>query len=710
MPHDLSARVRNMRPDPPDLRDRLYSPTLSTLRPSFRDKPWADGRYTERVRDQGDSQACTGFALAALAEGLLLEQWTRDHQEGDPPPALSPWMLYYFARRYDEFPGEDPEQGSSARAAMKAWNNHGSCLDELWRWKGVDPERLSAAGGGRSGNNTDEDPHAAVSGGSLEVQGPGDAPPASTGFHPPTGGEAWVSDGFRRPLGAYFRIDQCEIRDLHAALNEIGFAYVTAQIHSGWSEPDAVTGEIPYTGGEESLGGHAFLLVGYDEKGFWIQNSWGPGWGKEGFARLTYGDWRANAMDAWVAQIGVQISSFQAELHQGLSFEGVRGLGDAELEQDAVGFRLLSSSRKVRNQQINPYVVNLGNEGFLSDRGEFRTSDVDLDQMVGYYLNTALDQWGVAADQPIDVALYAHGGLTPEGAAADTAARWIPELFARRIFPIFFMWETGLLDTWRDIREDRDRLGVGAEGAAGVSLWDRFKTWQDERVEILAASKLFDLWAQMKQNAQAASEPRRPGDNDDRGIAKLYNRLARLDAGLRNRLRFHLVGHSAGAVFHAHLLPRMIEGGLRVDGLYLMAPACTVDLFQNKIVPHLQSGAVPTYTQYHLSDEVERKDTCAVPVVNVPAYRKSLLYLVSNGFERPRGTPILGMERFFKGLPAPAGVTDWTVVTSPTSPLPVDPGLGSTSTSHGGFDNDRPTMVSVAARISRRARLPLAGN
>ena len=36
----------------------------------------------------------------------------------------------------------------------------------------------------------------------------------------------------------------------------------------------------------KGLGGHAFAIVGYNEVGFLVQNSWGPEWGKGGFATL----------------------------------------------------------------------------------------------------------------------------------------------------------------------------------------------------------------------------------------------------------------------------------------------------------------------------------------------------------------------------------------------------------------------------------------
>ena len=58
------------------------------------------------------------------------------------------------------------------------------------------------------------------------------------------------------------------------------------------------------------IGGHAFLIAGYNEDGFLVQNSWGTGWGHKGYATLRYEDWLANAYDAWVARPGVPQARF----------------------------------------------------------------------------------------------------------------------------------------------------------------------------------------------------------------------------------------------------------------------------------------------------------------------------------------------------------------------------------------------------------------
>ncbi len=71
---------------------------------------------------------------------------------------------------------------------------------------------------------------------------------------------------------------------------------------------DAQDGKIPYPArGESILGGHAVLAVGYDDsitigmcKGaFLIRNSWGVGWGGEGYGHLPYDYLLAGLAQDW---------------------------------------------------------------------------------------------------------------------------------------------------------------------------------------------------------------------------------------------------------------------------------------------------------------------------------------------------------------------------------------------------------------------------
>jgi hypothetical protein len=47
-------------------------------------------------------------------------------------------------------------------------------------------------------------------------------------------------------------------------------------------------------------GGHAQLVVGYDAEGVHVLNSWGPGWGVGGLARLTWRFARSHLRDLYV--------------------------------------------------------------------------------------------------------------------------------------------------------------------------------------------------------------------------------------------------------------------------------------------------------------------------------------------------------------------------------------------------------------------------
>src|SRR3546814_4813841 len=117
-----------------------------------------------------------------------------------------------------------------------------------------------------------------------------------------------------------------------------------------------------------------------------------------------------------------------------------------------------------------------------------------------------------SSDLSIDVAVYAHGGLTDEEAAAKTARIWIPLLYSNRIFPVFLMWETGARKTIANMFEDVTR---GEAELAGGPRWERFKQrfddWKNERLEGLARPLGRKLWGEMKQNADALSAARASG-------------------------------------------------------------------------------------------------------------------------------------------------------------------------------------------------------
>ena len=107
-----------------------------------------------------------------------------------------------------------------------------------------------------------------------------------------------------------------------------------------------------------------------------MQNSWGRGWGTGGLALMTYRDWRENAMDCWVAQMGV-VTALHVEIAESSTLRRVRG----QIE--------VAADENLRNHEIAPYVVNMENNGKLSQSGNLRTSPGDLEALVTTYLGRA---------------------------------------------------------------------------------------------------------------------------------------------------------------------------------------------------------------------------------------------------------------------------------------------------------------------------------
>jgi len=617
---------RSVVPDRLDLRDRLYMPSVAVV-PGLALDPMTN----IPVLDQGQTNACTGFALASVVYHL---QATAKRKQMDF--CVSPFMLYSMARRYDEFPGDaDADTGSSLRGAMKGWYKHGVCSDRLWT-----SEKMPTGPVTKSADD-------------------------------------WWLDAVQRPLGAYYRVDTRSVTDMHVALNEIGILYASGVCHSGWDEGFSNTSHnkggywmIPSQKAGPSDGGHAFSIVGYNQDGFIIHNSWGTGWGTKGRAVLPYEDWLDNAMDCWVAQLGVV-----TELHLEIARSTTLRLEAGKVQ--------LASEASLRKREISPFIIDMANNGRLSNTGDFRTQESDITALVTHHLGMARTAWGLGKKDPVDIAIYAHGGLTSENDAGETAAKWIPALYENKIFPIFLMWET---DLWSTLKGRLEDVLEGQPRPTG-GLFDSVKSWWNERLEKLLAAPGTAIWSEMKQNADAIS------NTAESGGMQLYKACQQSPyfADL-SKVRLHLVGHSAGSILHSHVVDRLGGQGWKFESVNFMAPAVRVDLFEKTVIPAIKNGKVRRFNQFHLSDDMEQKDPTCKPILG---YSRSLLYLVSQSLEKGETTPILGMEKYFNSTIASKklkNVHTWAA-----------PGKESKSTTHGGFDDDQVTMASVIALMKGKA-------
>ena len=80
--------------------------------------------------------------------------------------------------------------------------------------------------------------------------------------------------------------DDATIALIKRNLHKYSFLHAGFSIDDGWY--DATNEDYIIKRGRQGLGGHAILLVGYDQTGVYIQNSWSQAWGSKGFAILPW--------------------------------------------------------------------------------------------------------------------------------------------------------------------------------------------------------------------------------------------------------------------------------------------------------------------------------------------------------------------------------------------------------------------------------------
>jgi hypothetical protein len=287
--------------------------------------------------------------------------------------------------------------------------------------------------------------------------------------------------------------------------------------------------------------------------------------------------------------------------------------------------------------------------------------------------------------------LYAHGGLTGEADALAAAQARIEWWKGNGIYPIHFIWETGLGEVLGQMFE-RWQQGRGAAPRNAFS--DHVS---DPLIEAFAhRAGGVQIWNSMKWSAQQSSSTLHPTG------AAFYvaQQLAQFCQANPEGVEIHAAGHSAGAIFHSHFIPCALARGVpRFDSLHLLAPAVRVDLFRQNLYSRIGAGqGIDKLTVYTMTDSFEKEDNCA----NV--YRKSLLYLVYKGLEPGLDEPILGLERCLRTDPDMKRLFGLGGGEKRADVVWSDNGLArgrsaSRSRSHGGFDDDPATMGSIVRRV-----------
>ncbi len=599
-------RILNVRKDTPDIRDRMYEPALVQLQPQI------DNRDGITILDQGKEGACTGFGLAAVINLLNLKK--RDLQF-----KASPRMLYEMAKNHDEWPGED-YAGSSCRGAIRGWKNMGVCSENDW-------------------------PYTENEVGELTI----DRAKAARFC----------------TVGAYYRL-RPEICDYHAALNEVGAIFVSADVHAGWFSPRV--GKEPelavITPANTIEGGHAFAIIGYNNQGFIIQNSWGTKWGSKGCAVWLYEDWLQNINDGWVFRLAIPTPN-------------IFGLAArSQITADAE-----SGKAAPKRLEIAGHFVHF-DDGEFKEHGDYWSTPDDILQTAELLKDSA--DTGKSYDHLL---IYAHGGLNNPAASAKRI-RALKNGFKRNgIYPFHVMYDTGLAEELKDAVV-RAYCGERTRGFF-QDLHDKLIERSDLLIEDFVRKPVTPIWEEMKNDALLPFSLKKSGEIS----AGLFVIKAFAEALKDTHLKIHLAGHSTGAILLGHLLDGLdsLDMPNVIESCSLMAPACSIDFYREHYEPRLQEQEsskikvkLPALTIFNLTEQLELDDNVAL------VYQKSLLYLVSRALERLIDKPILGMQRYSKSLTKHSGLSIYYSngkkgVTS--------------SVSHGGFDNDINTMNTIMAQI-----------
>lgn len=330
--------------------------------------------------------------------------------------------------------------------------------------------------------------------------------------------------------------------------------------------------------------------------------------------------------------------------------------------------------------------------GEFDSRGPIRSGPEDLDDIAARVAASA-------GPRPVRVLLWAHGGLVGEEGAAARVRELLGPMSAAGIYPIHFLWHTGFLEEVRDVLVSRgSRLpSVPARRRALGWVGDRLRSARDGLLEMAARPLGRPIWSEMKVDAREACHGR--GTIGSGPAFRLLDRLR--DTGAP--IQYHLAGHSAGSIFHCHLLDWFVRNRVPVTSCTFFAPAVTTGCFLGSV--KAAGSLLGAFHLCGLPDRDEREDHCGeLPGTQLPIYHKSLLYLVAWAFEEEPPARLLGLARHVEAdwrgrvrdVDREAG--DWLRAHASCEwyrPRSERPG----ATLHGSFDGDPLAIAGLIRRV-----------
>jgi len=224
-------------PDLPDARDHLYAAPLEVLQKL---PPAVDLRLKcPPPYDQGQLGSCTGNAIAGAI------QFGR--QKAKQKPDFVPARLFIYYNERDIEHTVNTDSGAQIRDGIKSVAKLGVCTEKTWPY---DINKFTAK-----------------------------PPPAA------------YQEAKKYQVTSYSRVTQT-LSQFKGCLAH-GYPFVFGfTVYEAFESPQvAKTGVLQMpASSEKSVGGHAVVAVGYDDKSqrFIIRNSWGATWGQKGYFTMPY--------------------------------------------------------------------------------------------------------------------------------------------------------------------------------------------------------------------------------------------------------------------------------------------------------------------------------------------------------------------------------------------------------------------------------------
>lgn len=228
-------------PDLPDHRDFMYAapPKVLSQLPASADLTQGSN-FMPDVYDQGQLGSCTANAIAGVF------QYVRRKEQDTPDFVPSRLFIYYNERVIERT--VDSDSGAQIRDGVKSINNQGVCPETELLY---DIKKFTVK------------------------------PPANC-----------YQDASKYKATQYQRLNHQDLNQLKGCLADgYPFVFGFTVYESFESQQVAQTGIVPMPQqGENAVGGHAVVAVGYDDskRMFKVRNSWGKGWGKEGYCFMPY--------------------------------------------------------------------------------------------------------------------------------------------------------------------------------------------------------------------------------------------------------------------------------------------------------------------------------------------------------------------------------------------------------------------------------------